>query len=78
MEELSASALQVIDYYAHSLVERVHGRMGIPRGEWVVRSDDSPSLKGRGFYGLAPTLCRPTATTLASLNTAEVACAATA
>jgi hypothetical protein len=40
--------------------------------------DDSPSLKGRGFYGLAPTLCRPTATTLASLNTAEVACAATA
>jgi hypothetical protein len=38
MEELSASALQVIEYYAHSLVERVYGRMGIPRGEWVVRS----------------------------------------
>jgi hypothetical protein len=49
---------------------REHGMSGA--------SDNSPSLKGRGFYGLAPTLCCPTATRLVSLNTAEVACAATA
>jgi len=42
------------------------------------RSDDSPSLKGRGFYGFAPRLCRPTASRLASFNTREVACAAPA
>src|SRR5260221_9859824 len=41
-------------------------------------SDDSPSLKGRGFYGLAPRLCRPTASRWASSNTREVACAAPA
>ena len=41
-------------------------------------SDDSPSLKGRGFYGFAPRLCRPTASRLASFNTREVACAAPA
>src|SRR5260221_1146259 len=42
------------------------------------RSDDSPSLKGRGFYGFAPRLCRPTAIRLASFNTREVECAAPA
>src|SRR5258706_15874833 len=40
--------------------------------------DDSPSLKGRGFYGFAPRLCRPTAIRLASFNTREVECAAPA
>src|SRR5258708_6114124 len=46
------------------------------RSGW--RSDDSPSLKGRGFYGFAPRLCRPTAIRLASFNTREVECAAPA
>src|SRR5260221_3870573 len=41
-------------------------------------SDDSPSLKGRGFYGFAPRLCRPTASRWASFNTREVACVAPA
>src|SRR5258708_22959935 len=40
--------------------------------------DDSPSLKGRGFYGFAPRLCRPTAIRLASFNTREVECPAPA
>src|SRR5258706_1759692 len=42
------------------------------------KSDDSPSLKGRGFYGFAPRLCCPTASRLASFNTSEVECAAPA
>ena len=37
LEELSADVLQSIEYHAHSLVERLYGRMGIPRGEWIVR-----------------------------------------
>lgn len=41
-------------------------------------SDNSPSLKGRGFYGLAPMLCCPTAMRLVSFNTGEVECAAPA
>jgi hypothetical protein len=40
--------------------------------------DNSPSLKGRGFYGLAPMLCCPTAMRLVAFNTGEVACAAPA
>src|SRR5689334_3282221 len=34
--------------------------------------------KARGFYGLAPRLCRPTAIRVVSFNTREVACAALA
>jgi hypothetical protein len=41
-------------------------------------SDNSPSLTGRGFYGLAPMLCCPTAMRLVSFNTGEVECAAPA
>jgi hypothetical protein len=41
-------------------------------------SDNSPSRKGRGFYGLTPMLCCPTASTLVAFNAAEGACAAAA
>jgi hypothetical protein len=34
--------------------------------------------KARGFYGLAPRLCRPTASRVVSFNTREVECAALA
>lgn len=37
LEALAASTLQIIEYHAHSLVERLYGRMGVPRGEPVVR-----------------------------------------
>jgi hypothetical protein len=40
--------------------------------------DNSPSLQGRGFYGLAPMLCCPTAVMVVSFNTGEVECAAPA
>ena len=40
--------------------------------------DDSPSLKGRGFYGLAPRLCRPTAMRVMAFHTREGAYAALA
>jgi len=39
LEVLSADVLQSIEYHAHSLVERLYGRMAIPRGEWVVRNE---------------------------------------
>ena len=39
---------------------------------------NSPSLKGRGFYGFAPMLCCPTAIKLASFITGEVECTAPA
>jgi hypothetical protein len=41
-------------------------------------SDNSPSRKGRGFYGITPMLCCPTASTLVAFNTAEGAYAAAA
>lgn len=39
LEALAASSLQIIEYYAHSLVERLYGRMGVPRGRPIVRSE---------------------------------------
>jgi hypothetical protein len=42
------------------------------------RSDNSPSRKGRGFYGLPPMRCCPRASQVVAFNTAEVEGAATA
>lgn len=37
VEVLSASSIYQIAYYAQSLSDRLYGRMGVPRGEPVVR-----------------------------------------
>jgi hypothetical protein len=39
LEVLSASALHLIEYYAHMLCERLYGRMGVPRGEPHVKNE---------------------------------------
>jgi hypothetical protein len=39
LEALSASSLQIIEYHAHLLVERLYGRMGVPRGRPIVRAE---------------------------------------
>jgi hypothetical protein len=44
VEVLSASTLDLIEYYARTLCERIHGRMGVPRGQPVVQNNAIDSI----------------------------------